>query len=131
MSTGTVNTTTRAKEAMAVELRSQGKTLQDICDELGYANVSTASKAIRRAMDRTIYIASDDERRHSVARLDRALTKVEPALNKPDTAPRAAEVVVKIEERRAKLLGLDAPEPTPPPVEVTVVFKGGVSIDDI
>jgi AraC-like DNA-binding protein len=112
-------------------MRSTGATLQDIADALGYSSASGVAKAIRVAMDRAIYIASDDERRQSVARLDRGLTKLEPGMNKPETAARSVEVMVKIEERRAKLLGLDAPEPTPPPVEVTVIFKGGASIDDI
>lgn len=46
---------TAARDAQAAELRAQGHTLQQIADELGYANKSSASAAVKRAIREVIH----------------------------------------------------------------------------
>ncbi|MEV5957289.1 hypothetical protein AB0M11_26570 [Streptomyces sp. NPDC051987] len=41
---------TAARDAQAAELRAQGRTLQQIADELGYGDKSNALQAVRRAL---------------------------------------------------------------------------------
>lgn len=123
-----ITSETRLREVEAYQLRKQGKSLEEIAQTLGYANSSGAHKAVARAAERALYVASDDDRRLQMGRIADMWANLYPKMEKGDL--RAMEVAIKLMEREAKLLGLDAPEPTPPPVEVTVRFIG-VSIDDL
>jgi len=113
-----------AKERKVLELRQMGITFDVIAEEAGYASPGSAYNAYKRALLRTLQEPADQIREFETARLDRLISGVwEKALNGEIPAIMA---VLKILERRAKLLGLDAPSKVQQ--EVTI-FEGGSEID--
>ncbi|MGQ4351973.1 hypothetical protein [Streptomyces drozdowiczii] len=122
--------TTAEKEAEAARLRSSGWTYQRIADHLGWNNKGDAHHAVQKVLRDTVQEAGDDLRALELSRLDVlyvAATDVlerhhvtvshgkivagldgEPLL---DDAPvlQAIDRLLRIQERRARLLGLDAP----------------------
>lgn len=105
--TGTAVLAARDKQRRALELRTEGRTLDQIADELGYASKSGASKAITAALDRHEAAAVDEYRDLEAARLNELQRAVWPLAVTGDIA--AVTACVRIIDRRAKLLGLDAP----------------------
>lgn len=96
------------KERQVIEMRRAGATFDDIAHTLGFAHASGAYQAFQRAMSRTLTNAGTEELRTAEAdRLDRLQRAVwVQALN--GDLP-AVNTVLRIMERRARLLGLDAP----------------------
>jgi|SRR6478735_3776035 len=129
-------------------LRVKGKTVRQIATELG-VSVGTAHSDLAAVMERTKEENDDRAETHralSLARLDRALDTIEEALLaqaplpegdgaadgeslRPDHELRlkAIDRLMKIEERRAKLLGLDAPTK----VDASVTTVGLDEIDEL
>jgi hypothetical protein len=66
----------------------------------GYANLLDAAGALSKEAKKALAA--------SLARIDHALTKLWPDIDKGD--PKAIETMIKLEARRARMLGLDAPE---------------------
>lgn len=95
------------KERQCLELRKAGATFEQIAKEVGYKFPSGAEKAIRRALKKTIQQPADDLRKLMILRLDRMLLAIWPSIQTGDT--KAILAALKIEERRARLLGLDSP----------------------
>ncbi len=96
------------KENAVLELRRSGETWERIAIAVGYANASGAQKAYARVVTRVQRESVDEIRDLELDRLDR----IQRAYWKPaivDLDKRAAEVVLKVMDRRAKLLGLEAP----------------------
>lgn len=121
---------TAERDAQACELRSRGARLQDIADELGFGDRSAARKAIERALDATVAEDAGALRQLELDRLDRlyraglkvletahitvshgAIVRGDDGKPLPDDGPvlQAIDRLVRIADRRAKLLGLDAP----------------------
>lgn len=107
----------RAKERQAVALLQAGATYQQIADRLGYASTSSAFDAVQRGLE-GVATATEEVRRLELSRLDALLLSWwQAALGTPAAAGRAATPpdsqafanVMRIMERRAKLLGLDKP----------------------
>lgn len=120
------------RDARAVELRRRHLTYQQIADELGFASKSSAYDAVRRGLADSVMETNDEVRQQELERLDdlarRALIVMttkhykvngkevvqHPQTREPliDDAPvlRAVETLLKVMERRARLLGLDAPQ---------------------
>jgi hypothetical protein len=96
------------KEAKIIELRRVGFTWEIIAKELGYANASGAYKAYQRLSDRFIRPNLEEYRDMELDRLDRLHATYWAKATKGET--KAAEMVLKIIDKRAKLLGLDAPQ---------------------
>lgn len=94
----------------ALELRKAGLTYQKIADALGYANPMGAWKAVNSALKKTLQEPSDDLRKMEVERLDAMLFALYPSAMKGMQG--AVDRILRIMERRAKLLGLDAPTKT-------------------
>lgn len=124
------------QQARALALRKQGWTYQEIADELGYANPSGPFKAITKALKALIQEPTDALRRMELERLDLILKSLMPALLKG--SPRHAEVALKAMDRRAALLGLDAPKVTEDHRHVTVRVMAeqiardlGLSVDEV
>jgi transposase len=95
----------------AVALKLAGKQYREIAKELG-VSLETAYNDVMVVLERTRKSANEsaqESRQIAIERADRILEKLEPLLDNPRSAARAAEVILKAEERRAKLLGLDAP----------------------
>lgn len=105
--TGAVVMAARDKQRRALELRAEGRTLADIADELGYADKASAHNAITRTLDRHESAAVDELRALEGARLDLLQKAVWPLAMAGDLA--AVRECVRIIDRRARLLGLDAP----------------------
>ena len=94
----------------AVELRTQGWTFQRIADELG-VSVASAHNAVTRYLEETRAISregAEEIRRLELDRLDRILATIGPLAEGGDLA--AVDRVLRLQERRAHLLGLDAPK---------------------
>jgi len=96
------------KQVKALELRVEGRSFRQIALELKYRGPSGAHKAVDAALERTIREPADEVRQLELERLDRLqIMPWKQATVIGD--PKAIASVIKIMERRAKLLGLDAP----------------------
>lgn len=113
------------KENAVLELRRSGETWARIAEIVGYANASGAQKAYARVVIRVQRDSVEDIRDLELDRLD----KIQRSYWRPaivDGDKKAAELVLKIMDRRAKLLGLDAPNR----VQAEVVnYDGSFDID--
>jgi DNA-directed RNA polymerase subunit K/omega len=98
------------RTAKALEMRMQGLSYDEIARKLGYANRSGAYKAVCTLLAERAKQANDDADQLLVlelARLDRMLVYAEKRAKKGD--PQAIRAALAVSERRAKLLGMDAP----------------------
>lgn len=112
------------RELAVVELRREGKTWQQIAEAVNYATAMGAWKAYQRACQRTLQEPTDEARRIELDRLD-ALQRTywEPAV---EGNLRAADFVLRVIDRRARILGIDAPQK----IQAEVVNYDGIgSID--
>src|SRR5437868_5019486 len=97
----------RLKEVL--RLRLQGHTFAAIAEKLGYTDAPGAYRAYRAALEwAEVEELATDLVKTEVLRLDVMLNALTNRIAAGD--PRAVEVAVKVVERKAKLLGLDAPE---------------------
>lgn len=120
----------RDREKRAWELHIAGATYEQIAREVGYGHASTARNAVVRMLDRLTgpsKISVEQERARTIARLDRMLLAVwgdvllQPkVVVNPDGSRStvdvdwerrnsAIEIALRIEDRRARLQGLDKP----------------------
>lgn len=117
------------RDAQALALRARGKTYAQIAQALGYADKGAAYKAVQRGLSTPLQEPAAELRALEVERLDRMTEAVWGVLEnehltvshgrvvmhdgKPlaDDGPVLAAVdrLLRIAERRAKLLGLDSP----------------------
>lgn len=123
---------TAARDAEACRLRTTGMEYHEIAEQLGFSDKSAARKAVERALRDTAQEPAAHLRTIEVARLDLLLREAwtvmkarhvavnngrvimdpdDPSKPLTDHGPVLAAIdrVLKIAERRAKLLGLDAP----------------------
>jgi hypothetical protein len=112
----------RQRESEIVELRTEGFVWREIAQRV---NMSTAgvAKAYDRALTRIIAPSIERHRTTELDRLD-ILQRVywQPAIN---GNLRAADFVLRVIEKRAKLLGLDAPIK----IQTEVVTYDGTDLD--
>src|SRR5664280_3101378 len=94
-------------ERKALELRRAGGTYEAIAERLGYQTRNGAHRAVARALARNPAADAAGVRELETERLDRLLVAVWPVAMKGDA--KAVDQVLKIAERRARLLGLDVP----------------------
>jgi len=97
------------KDREALELRNLGWTYQRIADHLS-VSVSTAFDRVKRAVRNIPAEAVDEHRRIEGERMDNLLSTYMPQALAGDV--KSADFVLKVLDRRAKLLGLDAPTKT-------------------
>lgn len=109
----------KVKAAKAVELRMEGKGFPEIAKELGYNSRQAAHDAVMRALRETLREPCEELIRLDLERLD-ALWQIQ-YLTAQGGDPQAMAACMKIMERRAKLLGLDAPAKQE--VQATVTTK--------
>lgn len=93
-------------EIKALELRRAGVTYPEIGQQLGI-NPGTAHRYVFAALARTQQEPADEVRKIEVDRLDRMQRAYWPGVLRGDE--KAGQLMLRIQERRAKLLGLDAP----------------------
>jgi transcriptional regulator len=111
-----LNPTTLEKEAKVLELRRGGLTFDMIADRLGYASASGAHKAYVTACNRIIYADVIETRKIEMDRLDIAQAAIWTNVIAGEVPSVIA--LMKIMERRARLLGLDMP--TKAQIEVNI-----------
>lgn len=101
------------KQNRALELRIAGASLPEIAREVGYAGAPGAFKAIDTAIARQQHQAAETVRKLELSRLDRMLLSLWPTIIDPKVPPaervRVVDAIIRIMDRRAKYLGLDAP----------------------
>jgi hypothetical protein len=98
----------KQRDARVYELRIQGHTFDQIAGEVGYSGPSGAWQAYQRIKSESIFESVDEARQLELMRLDEMQLAVwDNAIN--GDLP-SANCVLKIMDRRAKLLGLDKPE---------------------
>ncbi len=113
------------RDHKALDLRRAGMTYDIIAKTLGWADPSVAHKAVQRALKRALHESGSEELREvELSRLDRLQAALWPKALEGNLG--AADRILRIAERRARLLGLDAP--VKQEVEVTA-YKGGTDID--
>jgi ATP-dependent Clp protease ATP-binding subunit ClpA len=95
------------KQRQALELRLKGLNFSEIAKELGYKGADGAWKAVQEAMRKTIQEPADEVRKQEIERLDRMQKALWDRVVGGELE--AYPVMLKLFERRAKLLGLDAP----------------------
>lgn len=113
-----------ALEIRAVQLRMSGLTFNEISNALGYQNPGSAHRVVQRALDRWGWNTVDEYRKIELQRLDMMTVRLWPqAMGRsakvedgvvvdPGVPPDldAMSQLLRIMERRARLLGLDAPQ---------------------
>lgn len=112
------------REIKVLELRRAGLTWQKIALETGYADPTGAYAAYKRAVKRVLKEPVQEVLDQELDRLDRLQVAVWPRAMKGDD--RAINTILRLMERRAKLLGLDAAQKVQ--AEVTT-FDGHRDID--
>lgn len=95
------------RRAYAIEMRRGGATPEQIAERLGYATPAMAARDVTRALTMLIKTPTEEVRAVEIARLDGLMIALWPAARRGDLA--AVDRVLKIMDRRAKFLGLDAP----------------------
>jgi hypothetical protein len=96
------------RQRQALELRKSGKTYEFIAGSLGYASPNGAYKAIHTALRAVLREPAEELRTLEVERLDALLDGLWKKAASGDTW--SVDRALKIMERRANLLGLDAPK---------------------
>lgn len=113
----------RERQRQALELRLAGETFQSIAGKLDYKSKHGAYKAVETALREITREPAEAVRQLELQRLDAMLVTLWPQMQRGDLQALAG--CLKIGERRAKLLGLDAAEPAKadgePPIRVVTV----------
>lgn len=94
----------------ALELRKAGATHDQIAEQLGVANRSVAWKLVRSAIVEIVREPAEEVLQIELARLDAMLLGCWTKAKSGD--PHAIDRALRIMDRRAKYLGLDAPTRT-------------------
>ena len=113
------------REAEVLKLRRGGLTFDLIAKELGFKHASGAHKAYVNACKRIIVSDVQEIRRVEVERLDIAQTSIWARVLRGEIP--AIQTLIRIMERRARLLGLDAP--TKAQVEITTYDTGTIDAE--
>ena len=120
------------RQRQALELRKAGVSFEEIARSLGYAGPSSSYRAVMSALKRTLQEPADEVRKLELVRLDRAQRIAWERMLQGDLE--ALGKVIKVMERRAKLLGIDAPQklaqggdPDAPPVKFEFSWAGNLS----
>lgn len=99
-----INAAEKAK--LALSLRKQGYSLEEIARQCGFADRSGAFRSIKRELDRIPAPEAADLRKLETERLDEALKMVYPKVQKGDLW--AVDRLVAISKRRSEVTGMDA-----------------------
>jgi len=98
---------TRERQRRAIELRRSGCTFDEIAVKLGYSGRGGAYKAVRKALRSVIEQPALEFLALELSRLDALQQAVWDQALRGD--PKAVDAVLKIMDRRATYLGLNAP----------------------
>lgn len=95
--------------ARCYQLRLKGRTIRAIADEVGIPK-STAQDRLNSHIRDLVLPLADEVRLLELDRLDGWLARLEERLDDGEAPERLVPVLLKIQERRSRYLGLDAPE---------------------
>lgn len=112
------------REMKVLELRRAGLTWHRIAEEVGYADASGSYAAYKRAIKRTLQQPADELRQQELDRLDRLQLAAWPKAMQGHI--QSIGIIVRLMERRARLLGLDMPIKIEQDV---TTWEGGETID--
>ena len=116
------NIALRQRGQQAISLRMAGATVKQIADQLGFANESGAYKTIMRELEQTAHDMGESTeavRQLELKRLDQMQFPIWPLVIAGDQG--ALGPALRIQERRANLLGLDAPRQIEARVRIDVM----------
>jgi len=122
----------RERWLAALELRKKGLTFEAIAEETGYGSPASAYKAVMKALKETFREPAQELRDLEAARLDGMQEKLSGNVGPGKDGVAVVDRVLRIMERRAKLLGLDETK-TETPVEIKgplVIIRSGKEADD-
>lgn len=97
------------EQAKCFELKRRGYSVRRIADETGIAR-STVQDRLDAAYKEMVFPLADEVRLLELERLDAWLVRLEDQMTNGEAPERVVPVAIRVSERRAKLLGLDAPE---------------------
>jgi len=97
------------EQAAVLDLRRKGYTIRQIATQLGLAK-STVQNRLDAAIAELVEPAAREVRLLELERLDAWQARLENQLDTGDDPAKVVPVALRVQERRAKLLGLDAPE---------------------
>lgn len=112
----------RERDAKILEMRKQGYTQTEIAATLGIANHSTISRAITRALKEITREPSEELLELELLRLDELVKTAHQQLGTGNRLY-AIDRLLKILDRRAKLLGLYKESPNEEIDQTTMVFQ--------
>jgi len=95
------------KQAQALELRKAGASYGAIAERLKFKNAARAYEAVRAALQKTLRPPAEELRQLESERLDALLLALWSQARQGNLG--AVDRVLRVMERRARLLGLDAP----------------------
>jgi predicted transcriptional regulator len=117
------------RRAKVWEMRVGGMTVREIATDLGVgvATIQRDLDAVREELDESTKFHAETDRAIAAARLDKVARKLIAGIEMVDVPdlPSVANALAKIEDRRAKLLGLDAATKT----ELTGADGGPLKVD--
>lgn len=120
---------TAQRRNQAIQLRLAGAEWQQIADTLGYSDRAAANKDVTRALDAAVReqdASAEVLRETELQRLDRLQRGLWTAAIAGD--PRAVETVLRVMDRRMKLLGLDIPPDVEDRMRREAATRAGVHI---
>lgn len=97
------------KQLKALQMRRDGKDYHTIAKDLGYAHASGAYAAVIAALKFMNREAADEVRQLELSRLDSLVEKLMPSAGASLAGLQVVDRLLKIMDRRARLLGLDMP----------------------
>lgn len=120
----------RERAIQAMQLRRDGKMWHEVADEVGYSSPQAAQRAVSRVLARVEDETVDDYRNLMDARLEALYAKTWAAIDKADPERHVGlsqliQAAVRIEDRRAKLFGIDGATKS----ETTVVVKSALDAE--
>lgn len=96
------------RQADAIQLRKSGATYRIIASRCGYSSVSGAYKAVQAGIRKILREPVEELVTLELERLDEMSRALWPAVHRGD--PRSIGAMLTLMERRARMLGLDAPK---------------------
>lgn len=106
----------RERWLAALELRKKGRTFEAIAQELGYSDAASAYNAVMSALKETFREPAQELRDLEATRLDTMQEKLSDNIKPDKIGMGIVDRLLRIMERRAKLLGLDLTKDAPSPV---------------
>lgn len=110
------------RQTRALDLRRKGYTYSEIAAEMGYTSKATAYRVVAKGLRKMIQEPAEDVLKLELDRLDALLKELWKRKDQTDVVDR----ILRVMDRRAKYLGLDAPAKS----ELTGANGGAIQLDD-